>query len=56
MYIGRQPQTFEERMELSVSRVREYMHPDALLVVDHLDGAGGESNNPVWCSYVHGAR
>ena len=28
----------------------------ATIVVDALDGAEGTYNNPIWCSYVQGAR
>lgn len=52
----KQPQNFYERMELSVPPVLKLLHPKAILLVDHLDGAGGRYNNPVWCTYANGAR
>jgi hypothetical protein len=51
-----QPQTFEERMRESVSRVIPLVHKEAIILVDYLDGKNALNNNPVWCSYANGAR
>lgn len=51
-----QPQTFTERITVSATRVMPYLHADAVLLVDYLDGPLGQYNNPVWCSYAHAAR
>ena len=51
-----QPQSFEERVKDSATRVLPLLHEDAILLIDYLDGVGGQSNNPVWCSYANGAR
>lgn len=52
----RQPQTYQERLSESVSKVQEMTSSDITILVDKLDGAGGHHNNPVWCSYANGAR
>jgi len=51
-----QPQSYDERIKESASRVLPLLHDDAILLIDYLDGVGGEYNNPVWCSYANGAR
>ncbi len=51
-----QPQSFEERIQESATRVLPLLHDDAILLIDYLDGVGGDANNPVWCSYANGAR
>jgi len=51
-----QPLTFEERVTQSASRVAPLLHEDVILLVEYLDGKEGKYNNPVWCSYSHGAR
>jgi len=51
-----QPQTFEERVRESVSRVSPLLRDDVILLVEYLDGKTGKYNNPVWCSYAHAAR
>lgn len=51
-----QPQTFAERLAVSVPLVAKLLHKDIYLVPDLLDGPGGLWNNPVWCSYANGAR
>jgi hypothetical protein len=54
-----QPQTYAERVAVSVPPVARLLHPDVYVVADWLDGGGGVGggrNNPVWCSYAHGAR
>lgn len=51
-----QPQSFAERVSVSAAKVQPYLHPDAVLLVDYLDGPLGRLNNPVWCSYAHAAR
>ena len=51
-----QPQSYDERLKESASRVLPLLHDDAILLIDYLDGVGGEYNNPVWCSYANGAR
>lgn len=52
----KQPQTFKERLALSVPKVLPYLHDDAIVLVDYLDGETGNRNNPVWCSYANAAR
>jgi hypothetical protein len=57
MYINfRQPQTYNERLSISVPPIQRYIDSQAIILVDSLDGEDGEVNNPVWCSYSHGAR
>lgn len=51
-----QPQSFEERVTVSAAKVLPFLHSDAILLIDYLDGATGQYNNPVWCSYAHAAR
>ena len=51
-----QPQTYSERLSTSVAKVLPYLHKDAVVLVDYLDGPTGQYNNPVWCSYANAAR
>jgi hypothetical protein len=51
-----QPQTYSERLTVSASKVLPYLHNDAILLLDYLDGPTGQYNNPVWCSYANAAR
>jgi len=53
---NRQPQTYEERIAISVQKVKDYLHPNVILLPDKLDGKMGKYNNPVWCTYANGAR
>ncbi len=48
--------TYDERLAYSIPPVEKRTHPDAILLVDALDGAHGQYNNPVWCTYANGAR
>lgn len=50
-----QPQTYDERVKESVTRIESLLHEDAILLVEYLDGVDGINNN-VWCSYAHAAR
>lgn len=51
-----QPQTFSERLSVSAAKVLPFLHDDAVLLIDYLDGPTGKYNNPVWCSYANAAR
>jgi hypothetical protein len=42
-------------MKDSVPPILKNMHKDVILLVEYLDGPGGNNNN-VWCSYAHAAR
>lgn len=58
----KQPQTFAERLSLSVQPVLKLLHEDIIVIPEPLDNnaalvVGSEStNNPIWCSYANGAR
>jgi hypothetical protein len=43
-------------MKDSVPPILKNMHKDVILLVEYLDGPGGNNNNNVWCSYAHAAR
>ncbi len=51
----RQPRTYVDRLELA-KRVREYTHPDAVLLIDNLSSEEGAANQGVWCTMGLGAR
>jgi hypothetical protein len=51
-----QPQTYSERLSISAAKVLPYLHSNAILLIDYLDGPTGAYNNPVWCSYANAAR
>ncbi|CAM9677684.1 unnamed protein product [Phaeothamnion confervicola] len=52
----RQPLTFEGRAKMAL-RIRPSVHPAARILVDSFPGnPDSELINPVWCSYVTGAR
>ena len=51
-----QPQTYSQRMELSVPPVQRLLSSDIPILIDDLDGADGVRNNPVWCTYANAAR
>jgi hypothetical protein len=53
----RQPRTWEDRLELARS-TSEKVHPSSTFLVDYLEGNPYEPalNQPVWCTYGHGAR
>ena len=58
----KQPQTFAERLSLSVSPVLKLLHEDIIVIAEPLDNGNssidstGPANNPIWCSYANGAR
>lgn len=52
----KQPETYQERLDLSAAAIEPLLHPDVTVLVDDLDGKVGRRNNPVWCSYAQGAR
>ena len=51
----RQPKTMANRIEMA-KKVKEYTHPNALLLVDSLSSEEGEANQGVWCTMGLGAR
>ncbi|CAM9661773.1 unnamed protein product, partial [Sphacelaria rigidula] len=55
--VVRQPLTYQDRLNM-VARIQNYTHPSQALLVDYLPGHpyGGDQVQPVWCSYVLGAR
>ena len=58
----KQPQTFAERLSLSVSPVLKVLHEDIIVIPEPLDNNNSPingtepANNPIWCSYANGAR